>query len=237
MLIPMVIESSSRGERAYDIYSRLLRERIIFIGDAIEDHVANLIIAQLLFLDSEDPEKDISLYINSPGGVVTSGLAIYDTMQYVRAPVATICIGMAASMAAVLLAAGAAGKRYALPNGRIMIHQGSGGFRGAAPDALIQMKEWEFLVQRNHEILAKHTGQTLERIVADTNRDYFMSPDDAKDYGIIDYVYTATGDSLIARAHDLGLSGGEGGSVPNPATEEEASKSDEKSDGDKKGKS
>jgi ATP-dependent Clp protease protease subunit len=237
MLIPMVIESSSRGERAYDIYSRLLRERIIFIGDAIEDHVANLIIAQLLFLDSEDPEKDISLYINSPGGVVTSGLAIYDTMQYVRAPVATICIGMAASMAAVLLAAGAAGKRYALPNGRIMIHQGSGGFRGAAPDALIQMKEWEFLVQRNHEILAKHTGQTLDRIVQDTNRDYFMSPDDAKDYGIIDYVYTATGDSLIARAHDLGLSGGEGGSVPNPSTEEEASKSDEKSDGDKKGKS
>ena len=133
MLVPMVIESSSRGERAYDIYSRLLRERIIFLGDAIEDHVANLIIAQLLFLDSEDPEKDISLYINSPGGIVTSGLAIYDTMQYVRAPVATICIGMAASMAAVLLAAGAEGKRYALPNGRIMIHQGSGGFRGAAP--------------------------------------------------------------------------------------------------------
>src|SRR5947207_1878537 len=151
MLVPMVIESSSRGERAYDIYSRLLRERIIFLGDAIEDHVANLIIAQLLFLDSEDPEKDISLYINSPGGVVTSGLAIYDTMQYVRAPVATICIGMAASMAAVLLAAGAEGKRYALPNGRIMIHQGSGGFRGAAPDAVIQMKEWEYLVQRHHE--------------------------------------------------------------------------------------
>ncbi len=149
MLVPMVIESSSRGERAYDIYSRLLRERIIFLGDAIEDHVANLIIAQLLFLDSEDPEKDISLYINSPGGVVTSGLAIYDTMQYVRAPVATICLGMAASMAAVLLAAGAEGKRYALPNSRIMIHQGSGGFRGAAPDAVIQMREWEFLVQRN----------------------------------------------------------------------------------------
>ena len=166
MLVPMVIESSSRGERAYDIYSRLLRERIIFLGDAIEDHVANLIIAQLLFLDSEDPEKDISLYINSPGGVVTSGLAIYDTMQYVRAPVATICIGMAASMAAVLLAAGAEGKRYALPNGRIMIHQGSGGFRGAAPDAMIQMKEWEFLVQRNHEILAKHTKQPLDKVVA-----------------------------------------------------------------------
>jgi len=232
MLVPMVIESSSRGERAYDIYSRLLRERIIFLGDAIEDHVANLIIAQLLFLDSEDPEKDISLYINSPGGVVTSGLAIYDTMQYVRAPVATICIGMAASMAAVLLAAGAAGKRYALPNGRVMIHQGSGGFRGPAPDALIQMKEWEFLVQRNHEILAKHTGQSLEKVINDTNRDYFMSPDEAKDYGIIDYVYTATGDSLIARAHDLGLSGGEGGGVPNAATEE-ASRSDEKPDDDK----
>ena len=146
MLVPMVIESSSRGERAYDIYSRLLRERIIFLGDAIEDHLANLVIAQLLFLESEDPEKDISLYINSPGGQVTSGLAIYDTMQYLRAPVSTICIGMAASMAAVLLAAGAKGKRYALPNSRIMIHQGSGGFRGNAPDAVIQMKEWEYLV-------------------------------------------------------------------------------------------
>ena len=157
MLVPMVIESSSRGERAYDIYSRLLRERIIFLGDAIEDHLANLVIAQLLFLDSEDPEKDISLYINSPGGVVNSGLAIYDTMQYLRAPVSTICIGMAASMAAVLLAAGAKGKRYALPNSRIMIHQGSGGFRGNAPDAVIQMKEWEFLVNRNIEILARHT--------------------------------------------------------------------------------
>ena len=161
MLVPMVIESSSRGERAYDIYSRLLRERIVFLGDAIEDHLANLIIAQLLFLDSEDPEKDISLYINSPGGVVNSGLAIYDTMQYLRSPVSTICIGMAASMAAVLLAAGTKGKRYALPNSRIMIHQGSGGFRGNAPDAVLQMKEWEFLVQRNNEILAHHTGQPL----------------------------------------------------------------------------
>jgi ATP-dependent Clp protease, protease subunit len=230
MLVPMVIESSSRGERAYDIYSRLLRERIIFLGDAIEDHVANLVIAQLLFLDSEDPEKDISLYINSPGGVVTSGLAIYDTMQYVRAPVATICIGMAASMAAVLLAAGAEGKRYALPNSRIMIHQGSGGFRGAAPDAVIQMKEWEYLVQRNHEILAKHTNQPLEKVITDTNRDFFMSPDAAKDYGIIDHVYTATGDSLIARAHDLGLAGGEGGSLPNPDDGEA------RTDGDKKTK-
>jgi len=203
MLVPMVIETSSRGERAYDIYSRLLRERIIFLGDGIEDHVANLVIAQLLFLESEDPEKDIFLYINSPGGVVTSGLAIYDTMQYLRAPVNTICIGMAASMAAVLLAAGRHGKRYALPNSRIMVHQGSGGFRGNAPDAMIQMKEWEFLVQRNHEILSKHTGQPLEKVVKDTDRDYFMSPEEAKDYGIIDAVYSVTSDSLIAQAHDL----------------------------------
>src|SRR3989337_35163 len=159
MLVPMVIETSSRGERAYDIYSRLLRERIIFLGDAIEDHLANLVIAQLLFLESEDPEKDISLYINSPGGVVTSGLAIYDTMQYLRAPVSTICIGMAASMAAVLLAAGAKGKRYALPNSRIMIHQGSGGFRGNTPDVLIQVKELETLVDQLKPILAHHTGQ------------------------------------------------------------------------------
>jgi ATP-dependent Clp protease, protease subunit len=202
MLVPMVIESTSRGERAYDIYSRLLRERIIFLGDAVEDHVANLIIAQLLFLDSEDPEKDIYLYINSPGGVVTAGLAIYDTMQYVRAPVSTICLGMAASMSAVLLAAGRKGKRFALPNSRVMIHQGSGGFRGNAPDAMIQMKEWEFLVQRNHEILAKHTGQPLDKVVKDTDRDYFMSPDEAKDYGIIDAVYSVTWDSLTAQHHD-----------------------------------
>jgi len=216
MLVPMVIESSSRGERAYDIYSRLLRERIIFVGDAIEDHLANLVIAQLLFLESEDPEKDISLYINSPGGVVNSGLAIYDTMQYLRAPVSTICIGQAASMASVLLAAGAKGKRYALPNSRIMIHQGSGGFRGNAPDAVIQMKEWEFLVQRNNELLAKHTGKPLERIQSDTDRDHFMSPEEAKDYGIIDAVYTLPGESLIAQAHDAGLTGGEGSSVTQP---------------------
>ncbi len=213
MLVPMVIETSSRGERAYDIYSRLLRERIIFLGDAIEDHVANLVIAQLLFLESEDPEKDISLYINSPGGVVTAGLAIYDTMQYVRAPVSTICIGMAASMAAVLLAAGRKGKRYALPSSRIMIHQGSGGFRGNAPDAFIQMKEWEHLVKLNHEILARHTGQPLDKVVKDTDRDYFMSPEEAKDYGIIDAVYSVSGDSLIAQAHDAGLAGGEGSAV------------------------
>ena len=202
MLVPMVIETSSRGERAYDIYSRLLRDRIIFLGDAIEDHTANLIIAQLLFLESEDPEKDIFLYINSPGGMVNSGLAIYDTMQYLRAPVSTICIGMAASMAAVLLAAGAKGKRYALPHSRIMIHQGSGGFRGNAPDAMIQMREWEQLVRMNHEILARHTGQSVEKVIQDTDRDYFMSPEQAQDYGIIDAVYSVSGDSLIAQAHD-----------------------------------
>jgi ATP-dependent Clp protease protease subunit len=229
MLVPMVIESSSRGERAYDIYSRLLRERIIFLGDAIEDHLANLVIAQLLFLESEDPEKDISLYINSPGGQVTAGLAIYDTMQYLRAPVSTICIGMAASMAAVLLAAGANGKRYALPNSRIMIHQGSGGFRGNAPDAIIQMKEWEYLVQRNHEILARHTGQPLDKIVRDTDRDYFMAPEQARDYGIIDSVYAVESSSLIAQAHDAGLSGGEGAKAAEDAEATEVTEAPKKS--------
>ncbi len=202
MLVPMVIETSSRGERAYDIYSRLLRDRIVFLGDAIEDHIANLIIAQLLFLESEDPEKDINLYVNSPGGVITAGLAIYDTMQYLRAPVSTMCVGMAASMAAVLLAAGEKGKRYALPHSRIMIHQGSGGFRGNTPDVFIQVKEMEQLVNTNHEILARHTGQPVEKIIRDTERDYFMSPQAAKDYGIIDEVYAVRGDSLIAQARD-----------------------------------
>ncbi len=202
MLVPMVIETSSRGERAYDIYSRLLKERIIFLGDAIEDHVANLIIAQLLFLESEDPEKDITLYINSPGGIVTSGLAIYDTMEYLRAPVATLCIGMAASMASVLLAAGAKGKRYSLGNSRIMIHQGSGGFRGNTPDVMIQVKELETLNQRLHEILAHHTGQTVDKIIKDTERDYFMSPEQALAYGIIDEVMARPGGSLIAQAKD-----------------------------------
>jgi ATP-dependent Clp protease protease subunit len=199
MLVPMVIESSSRGERAYDIYSRLLRDRIIFLGDTIEDHTANLVIAQLLFLDSEDTEKDIFLYINSPGGIVNAGLAIYDTMQYVRAPVATICIGMAASMAAVLLAAGAKSKRYALPHSRIMIHQGSGGFRGNAPDAVIQMREWEKLVGLNNEILARHTGQPVDKVARDTERDYFMAPDEARDYGIIDAVYSMPHESLTSQ--------------------------------------
>jgi ATP-dependent Clp protease, protease subunit len=209
MLVPMVIESSSRGERAYDIYSRLLRERIIFLGDAIEDNVANLVIAQLLFLDAEDPERDISLYINSPGGVITSGLAIYDTMQYVRAPVSTICIGMAASMAAVLLAAGAPGKRFALPHARIMIHQGSGGFRGNTPDVFIQVKEMETLVNNNHEILSRHTGQPIEKIIADTSRDHFMSPPEAKDYGIIDAVYSATMSPLTGKGLGDGRESGE----------------------------
>jgi len=213
MLVPMVIETSSRGERAYDIYSRLLKERIIFLGDAIEDHLANLIIAQLLFLESEDPEKDISLYINSPGGVITAGLAIYDTMQYLRAPVSTICLGMAASMAAVLLAAGEKGKRFALPNSRIMIHQGSGGFRGNTPDVFIQVKEMEQLVEANHGILSKHTGQPVEKVRKDTERDYFMSPEQARDYGIIDAVFAGRGESLIALAKDQGDLGGEGGAA------------------------
>jgi ATP-dependent Clp protease, protease subunit len=212
MLVPMVIESSSRGERAYDIYSRLLRERIVFLGDAIEDNIANLVIAQLLFLDAEDPERDISLYINSPGGVITSGMAIYDTMQYVRAPVSTICIGMAASMAAVLLAAGAPGKRFALPHSRIMIHQGSGGFRGNTPDVFIQVKEMETLVNTNHEVLAKHTKQPIEKIIADTSRDYFMSPPEAKDYGIIDAVYTSIGSPTTSKAGGAGGSATEGSS-------------------------
>jgi ATP-dependent Clp protease protease subunit len=234
MLVPMVIETSSRGERAYDIYSRLLRDRIIFLGDAIEDHMANLIIAQLLFLEAEDPERDISLYINSPGGVVTAGLAIYDTMQYLRAPVSTICIGQAASMASVLLAAGEKGKRYGLPHSRIMIHQGSGGFRGAPMDALIQMKEWETLVDLNHRILARHTGQPLDKVIRDTERDRFMSPDEAKDYGIIDAVYNLQGTSLIAAAHDAGLAGGEGSSVTEPS---EATEPDKSPGADKKSKS
>ena len=189
MMVPMVIETSSRGERAYDIWSRLLKERIIFLGAAVEDEVANLIIAQLLFLDAEDPEKEIFLYINSPGGVITAGLAIYDTMQYVRAPVSTICTGIAMSMGAVLLAAGAPGRRFALPHSRIMIHQGSGGFRGNTPDVFIQVKEMEQLVRTTQELLAAHTGQPMEKIVKDTDRDLFLSPEEAVAYGIIDEVY------------------------------------------------
>ncbi len=199
--VPIVVEQSGRGERAYDIFSRLLRERIIFIGDLIEDTMSNLIIAQLLFLESEDPEKDIYLYINSPGGVVTSGLAIYDTMQYVKAPVATICVGQAASMAAVLLAAGAKGKRYALPNSRIMIHQGSGGFRGNTPDVLIQVRELGTLVEKLHAIISRHTAQPIDKVKRDTERDYFMSAEEAKEYGIIDEVFRGR-ESLISLAKE-----------------------------------
>ena len=196
-LVPMVVEQSGRGERAYDIYSRLLKDRIIFVTDQIEDNMANLIIAQLLFLESEDPERDIYLYINSPGGVVTSGLAIYDTMQYLKAPVNTVCIGQAASMAAVLLAAGAKGKRFALPNARIMIHQGSGGFRGNTPDVIIQVKELETLVDKLTRIIASHTGQDAEKVRHDSERDRFMSAVEAKEYGLIDDVYVGK-ESLIS---------------------------------------
>jgi ATP-dependent Clp protease, protease subunit len=216
MLVPMVIESSARGERAFDIYSRLLKDRIIFLGDAIEDHVANLVIAQLLFLESEDQDKDIQLYINSPGGVVTSGMAIYDTMQYLKAPVSTICIGQAASMGAVLLAAGAKGKRYALPNSRIMIHQGSGGFRGNTPDVEIQMREMLHLTERLMRILAEHTGQTQEKVKKDSERDYFMSAEEAKSYGLIDEVFAGNTESLISLAQAAG------GSMPTASEAAEA---------------
>ena len=204
MLVPMVIESSARGERAFDIYSRLLKERIIFLGEPIEDHVANLVIAQLLFLESEDQEKDIMLYINSPGGIVTSGLAIYDTMQYLKAPVSTICIGQAASMGAVLLAAGTKGKRYALPNSRIMLHQGSGGFRGNTPDVEIQVKEMLHLTDRLMRILAEHSNQDFEKVKKDADRDYFMSSEEAKSYGLIDAVFEPTGESLISMKQAAG---------------------------------
>jgi ATP-dependent Clp protease protease subunit len=185
-LIPMVVEQTGRGERAYDIYSRLLKDRIIFLGGAIDDQVANLVIAQLLFLESEDPDKDIHLYINSPGGVVTAGMAIYDTIQYLKAPVSTICVGQAASMGAVLLAAGVEGKRYALPNARIMIHQPLGGFQGQASDISIHAQEILRLRETLNQLLASHTGQSLERISADTERDFFMGSEAAKEYGIID---------------------------------------------------
>jgi ATP-dependent Clp protease protease subunit len=204
MLVPMVIESSARGERAFDIYSRLLKERIIFLGEPIEDHIANLVIAQLLFLESEDPTKDISLYVNSPGGVVTSGLAIYDTMQYLKAPVSTICIGQAASMASVLLAAGAKGKRFALPNSRIMIHQGSAGFRGNTPDVEIQMREVMHLTERLTGILAAHTGQTPAKVKSDSERDFYMGADEAKAYGLIDEVFVGSTESLISMTQAAG---------------------------------
>jgi ATP-dependent Clp protease protease subunit len=190
MLIPMVIEQSSRGERAYDIYSRLLKDRIIFMGETVEDSMANTIIAQMLFLESEDPDKDINLYLNSPGGVTTSGMAIYDTMQYIRPDIATICVGQSASLAALLLAAGTKGKRYALPNSRIMIHQPLGGMQGQATDIDIHAKEMLKTRDTLNRILAKHTGQDIKKIQRDTERDFFMSSDEAKEYGIVDKVIT-----------------------------------------------
>ena len=186
--VPIVVEQSGRGERSYDIYSRLLKDRIVFLGTAIDDTVANLVVAQLLFLESEDPDKDISIYINSPGGSVTAGLAIYDTMQYIKPDVSTICIGMAASMGAVLLTAGAEGKRIALPNSRIMIHQPMGGMQGQASDIEIHAKEILKTRAKLNEILAKHTGRPLEKIEADTDRDFYMSAEEAQQYGIVDKI-------------------------------------------------
>jgi ATP-dependent Clp protease, protease subunit len=196
---PYVIERTSRGERSYDIFSRLLMDRIVFLGTPIDDNVANIIIAQLLFLEAEDPEKDIYLYINSPGGSVYAGLAIYDTIQYMRAPVSTMCMGLAASMGSLLLATGQKGKRSALPNSRIMIHQPSGGSQGTAADIEIQAREIIYARQRLNEIFAHHTGQTVEQVAEDVDRDRFMSPEEAKEYGIIDHVVEHRGE-LVAEA-------------------------------------
>jgi len=190
-LVPMVVEQSSRGERAYDIYSRLLKERVIFVVGQIEDHMANLIVAQLLYLESENPDKDISLYINSPGGVVTAGLAIYDTMQFIKPDVSTLCIGQAASMGAILLAGGAAGKRYGLPHSRVMIHQPLGGFQGQATDFEIHAKEILATRDRLNALLAQHTGKDIKTIAEDTERDNFMSADESVDYGLIDQVLSS----------------------------------------------
>ena len=187
-LVPIVIEQSGRGERAYDIYSRLLKDRIIFLGTALNDEIANLIIAQLLFLESEEPDKDINFYVNSPGGLVTAGLAVYDTMQYIKPDITTVCIGQAASMGALLLAAGAHGKRYSLPNSRILIHQPMGGFQGQASDIEIQAREILRMKDRLNQILVEHTGKLIEDIQRDTDRDFFMSGEEAKKYGIVDHV-------------------------------------------------
>ncbi len=194
LLVPMVVEKTGHGERAYDIYSRLLKERIIFLGTGVDDHVANLIIAQLLFLRSEDKEKDIYIYVNSPGGSVTAGMAIYDTMQYIKPDVSTICIGQAASMGAVLLAAGAKGKRFALPNARIMIHQPWGGAQGTASDIHIQAQEILRMKDELNKILAKHCDKPVEKIAKDTDRDYFMSAVESRDYGLVDGVITHFGE-------------------------------------------
>ena len=187
-IVPIVIEQTGRSERAYDIYSRLLKDRIIFVGTVIDDYVANVVIAQLLFLQTEDPDKDIHIYINTPGGIVSSGLAIYDTMQYVKPAIATYCIGQAASMGSLLLAAGTKGKRYALPHSRIMLHQPMGGFQGQATDIEIHAREILRVKETLNRILANHTGQSIEKIQADTDRDFFMSGDEAKEYGIVDEV-------------------------------------------------
>ncbi len=199
-LVPMVVESTNRGERAFDIYSRLLKDRIIFLGTPIDSQIANLLVAQLLFLDHDDQEQDISIYINSPGGEVYAGLAIYDTIRMIRPDVRTYCVGMAASMAAVLLASGTPGKRYALPNSRIMIHQGSAGFRGNVPDIEIAARETLTLTTKLTQILADHTGQTFDRVKSDTQRDYYMTGDDAKEYGLVDEVLTP---SAVSRAPQL----------------------------------
>jgi len=191
-LVPIVVETTGRGERAYDIYSRLLKDRIVFIGTGIDDNIANLIIAQLLFLEAEDPDKDVQLYINSPGGAVTAGMAIYDTMQYIRCDVATICMGQAASMGAILLAAGTEGKRSCLPNARVMIHQPWGGVEGQVSDIEIHAREMMKLKDRLLNMLVKHTGQTSEKILKDTDRNYFMDADESKAYGLIDSVYDPT---------------------------------------------
>lgn len=209
MLVPIVVEQTNRGERAYDIYSRLLKDRIIFLGAPIDDVFANLIIAQLLFLEAEDPEKDINLYVNSPGGSVTAGLGIYDTMQYVKPPINTICLGQAASMGALLLTAGTTGKRYALPNARVMIHQPLGGFQGQATEIDIHAKEILKIRERLNEIMAKHTGQPIDKIAHDTERDYFMSAEEAKKYGLIDEVISRPPKGLRAvEAADAGKDGG-----------------------------
>ena len=194
-MVPMVIETSGRGERAYDIYSRLLKERVIFLVGPVNDVTANLVVAQMLFLESENPDKDIFLYINSPGGSVTAGLAIYDTMQFIKPDVSTLCVGQAASMGAFLLAAGASGKRYCLPNSRVMIHQPMGGFQGQASDIEIHAKEILFLKQRLNEMLARHTGQPMERIERDTDRDNFLSAPAAVEYGLVDKVLTSRADA------------------------------------------
>ena len=204
MLVPIVIEQTNRGERAYDIYSRLLKDRIIFLGAPIDDVFANLVIAQLLFLEAEDPEKDINLYINSPGGSVTAGLGIYDTMQYVKPPITTICLGQAASMGALLLAAGTKGKRFALPNARVMIHQPMGGFQGQATEIEIHAKEILKIRERLNEILAKHTSQPIDRVAQDTERDYFMSGEEAKLYGLIDEVIARPPKGMTDLVKDVG---------------------------------